>query len=209
MSSILAGATNLIYMHYLFFDTETTGTPKDYKGNPRDLDNWPRIIQLAWAFYEDDTLLSKQCCLIRPDGWEMPTGKFWVDNGFSQEKSMKEGMSIEAALLLFSTMLAKTDYVIAHNMAFDLPITQSEMIRLDMKVANKPKKICTMLSSKGYVAIPGPYGDFKWPKLEELHKKVFGVSFDGAHDALNDVMATAACFFELVRLGVIKLEAPK
>jgi hypothetical protein len=39
----------------------------------------------------------------------------------------------------------------------------------------------------------------------ELHRKLFGCDFEGAHDASFDVAATAKCFWELVRLGVIKI----
>jgi len=33
---------------YLFFDTETTGLPKKWKAPITDLDNWPRLVQLAY-----------------------------------------------------------------------------------------------------------------------------------------------------------------
>jgi hypothetical protein len=33
-------------MKYLFFDTETTGVPKDYKAPSSDTDNWPRLQEL-------------------------------------------------------------------------------------------------------------------------------------------------------------------
>ncbi len=42
---------------------------------------------------------------------------------------------------------------------------------------------------------------FKQPKLEELYAKIFGSSFDNAHNAAADVNATARCFFELLRLN--------
>ncbi|MCX6741278.1 MAG: hypothetical protein NTY61_02675, partial [Candidatus Parcubacteria bacterium] len=38
---------------YLFFDTETTGLPKNWKAPIEDLDNWPRIVQIAWAIYKN------------------------------------------------------------------------------------------------------------------------------------------------------------
>jgi DNA polymerase III epsilon subunit-like protein len=65
------------------------------------------------------------------------------------------------------------------------------------------KMTCTMFSSTAHCAIQGSRGN-KWPKLEELHQKLFGEGFEGAHDALVDVQACARCFFELKRLGVIK-----
>jgi len=36
---------------YLFFDTETTGLPKNWKAPVTDLNNWPRLVQLAYLFY--------------------------------------------------------------------------------------------------------------------------------------------------------------
>ena len=55
-----------------------------------------------------------------------------------------------------------------------------------------------------YCAIPGGRGGkFKWPTLTELHQKLFGEGFGDAHDAAYDVAATARCFFEMVRFGVI------
>jgi DNA polymerase III subunit epsilon len=29
---------------YLFFDTETTGIPRNYKAPVADLQNWPRLV---------------------------------------------------------------------------------------------------------------------------------------------------------------------
>ena len=37
---------------YLFFDTETTGLPKNWKVPATDLNNWPRMIQLAYLIYD-------------------------------------------------------------------------------------------------------------------------------------------------------------
>ena len=37
---------------YLFFDTETTGLPKNWKASVTDLNNWPRLVQLAYLFYD-------------------------------------------------------------------------------------------------------------------------------------------------------------
>jgi hypothetical protein len=60
-----------------------------------------------------------------------------------------------------------------------------------------------MKESTAYCAIPGRYGDCKYPNLTELHRKLFQKAFDGAHDALADVRACKAAFFELRTRGVI------
>ena len=38
---------------YLFFDTETTGLPKRWNAPVTDVDNWPRLVQLAWITYDN------------------------------------------------------------------------------------------------------------------------------------------------------------
>jgi DNA polymerase III subunit epsilon len=190
---------------YLFFDTETTGVPKNYKASPHEVDNWPRVIQLAWAFYNEDAqLIASDCNLIYPNGWEIPTAQFWIEHGYSTEKSKAEGIRIETALDGFINVINETKYLIAHNIQFDLPIVQAEMIRAEMSAQAKPQRFCTMTSTTNLCKIQGKNKGYKWPKLEELHRFLFNEDFDGAHDALNDVKATAKCFFELLKREVIK-----
>lgn len=191
---------------YLFFDTETTGVPKNYKGDVRDLNNWPRVIQLAWALYDKDgTLLKEKVSLIHPDGWEVPKEKFWIDNGFTTEENRRLGSPILHQLNHFRNQINECEYIIAHNMAFDYPIIASEMIRANVKANKRPMKFCTMEASTDICKIPGQYGKFKWPKLEELHQFLFQEGFDGAHDAMNDVKACAKCFFEMKDRSLIDL----
>ena len=60
-------------MRYLFFDTETTGVPQDYKAPSSDTDNWPRMVQLAWILTDDEgSRLHSGNLIIRPDGFEIP-----------------------------------------------------------------------------------------------------------------------------------------
>ena len=59
-----------------------------------------------------------------------------------------------------------------------------------------------MQSTTNFCAIDGPYG-YKWPKLSELHYKLFRTGFEEAHNASVDITATAKCFWELKRLGKI------
>ena len=190
---------------YLVFDTETTGRPKNYRGAMNDLDNWPRVIQLAWALYDKDKqLVNRRCDLIRPDGWVVPVEKFWIDNGYSTEKNAAEGIGIDEAARYFIESLNVSNYLVAHNMAFDFNVFGAELIRLKLSAARKPVKICTMEAGTEYCRLAGPRG-YKWPSLTELHHKLFAKGFDGAHDAGFDVAACAACFFGLMDNGVIQL----
>jgi DNA polymerase-3 subunit epsilon len=184
----------------LFFDTETTGKPLKYTDSFKNVDNWPRIIQLAFALFDDSgNLIRKGCHLIKPDNWVIPNEKFWIENGFFQEKSEAEGIPIQYALNDFVQALNQCQVIVAHNISFDLPITQAEMYRLNMQAETRPEKVCTMKISTNICKIPNTNGfsGFKWPKLNELHNHLFQTEFDGAHDALNDVLATAKCYFEI------------
>jgi hypothetical protein len=61
-----------------------------------------------------------------------------------------------------------------------------------------------MKASTDFCALPGSYG-YKWPKLSELHMKLFDEDFEEAHDASVDITACAKCFWELKRKGIINL----
>ena len=63
-------------------------------------------------------------------------------------------------------------------------------------------RICTMQSSTDYCALPGKFG-YKWPKLQELHQRLFGNRFEEAHDAAADISATYRCFCRLRDLDII------
>ncbi|NCG08160.1 MAG: 3'-5' exonuclease [Verrucomicrobia bacterium] len=189
---------------YLIFDTETTGLPKKYDAPITDLDNWPRVIQLAWAAYDQNrNCIAQRVDLIQPDGWEVPTETFWIENGFSQAQSLAQGIPIRQALTAFLEQIEHSSQLIAHNLSYDHPVLGAECLRAGLKSQNKPARCCTKEIATDYCAIPGNYG-FKWPKLSELHQKLFQTDFDGAHDAMIDVQACARCYFELLDRGIIK-----
>lgn len=207
---------------FLFMDTETTGTPKDYKAPMTDLDNWPRVIQLAWLLTDKDgNHLNQKEHLIKPDCWVIPSiethgekAQFWIDHGFSTEKSKREGIPLRRALVEFLADLEQSEYLICHNMEFDKNILGAELLRYEMR-GKKVQKICTMQSSIDFCEIPfagqrawlsKQKRSFKWPKLSELHEKLFGKAMEGGHQAGEDVTALKACFFELVKRGVISLQ---
>jgi DNA polymerase III subunit epsilon len=188
---------------YLFFDTETTGLPRNWRAPVKDLNNWPRLVQLAFLFYDrNGNKVSGGNYIIKPEGFSIPQEASRV-HGISTEMAIHEGHPLKDVLLNFQSLIEQADYLVAHNMSFDEKIVGAEFLRNNMPdaVASK-KKICTMQSTTSYCAIDGPYG-YKWPKLSELHYKLFKTGFDEAHNAAVDINATAKCFWELRRLGKI------
>jgi DNA polymerase III subunit epsilon len=188
---------------YLFFDTETTGLPRDWRAPVTALSNWPRLVQLAWLLYEKDgKLLSDGNYIIRPDGFTIPTAASSI-HGITTEKALAHGAELQKVLQDFVKLLMTSKYLVAHNMSFDENIVGAELLRTGMKNhLDAKKKICTMKETTHYCGIDGPYGK-KWPKLTELHNKVFGENFPDAHDASIDIKITAKCFWELRKRKVL------
>lgn len=183
---------------YLFFDTETNGFP------PK-----ARMTQLAFQLRDADGNIIEQFeSLIKPDGWVVPKEKFFIENNMSTERCEEHGIPAFDALRKLQEALKKCDYKIAHNIRFDNDIVTNELVRAGIthQLFQFKKQHCTMLSNVDYVGALNRWGKpGKWPNLMELHNKVFGCDFTGAHDALDDVVAMANCFFELKKRGIIQI----
>lgn len=190
---------------YLFFDTETTGLPKDWKAPLTELDNWPRLVQLAWRQYDKHKQLQQSGnVIIKPVGFDIPFAASNV-HGISTQQAIDNGINLKDALIEFNEAVRTSSMLIAHNMSFDEKIIGAEYLRcMPTADLNDIQKICTKEKSTLYCAIPGKYG-YKWPTLMELHEILFEERFENAHDALADVKACADCFFELHKRGVILL----
>ena len=186
-----------------FFDTETTGLPRDWKAPLRDLDNGPRMVQLAWLLCDEaGNELASANRIIRPEGFVIPADAARV-HGITTERALAEGIPLADALDEVLPPLQKAVCAVAHNVSFDEKILAAEFLRLGrphplLKVTTR----CTMKEATDFCKIPGMYG-YKYPNLTELHRRLFKKSFDDAHDALADVRACKAAYFELRSLGVM------
>ena len=188
---------------YLFFDTETTGLPRDWKAPVTDVHNWPRMIQIAWILCDDNgDRIEADDYIIKPEDFTIPQDAAKV-HGISTERAIAEGSDLEAVLVMFNDLVEQSEFIVAHNINFDEKIIGAEFLRKGIESSfEQKKKICTMNASTDYCEIPGPYG-YKWPKLSELHIKLFGVDFEEAHDASVDINATERCFWEMRRKGIV------
>src|SRR5687767_12068356 len=176
-------------MNILFFDTETNGKPLNYKAMMSQVDNWPRVTQLAWQVYDiGGELLYERSFLIKPDGWTVPKEEFFIKNNMSTERCEAEGVPIIQALGMFidDLLLSDVESMVAHNLSFDYNVLGAEMIRAKMSAGKRLKTVCTMNGTTNIVKLPGKFGTYKWPTLTELHTFLFGGPFEGAHDALDD-----------------------
>lgn len=181
---------------YLFFDTETTGL-----SNNKD-----HVVQLAWVLADSEgNICVEECYVIRPDGYSIPDAAARI-HGISTTKACQIGQPLRFVLSRFSDVAARAKIVVAHNLSFDLGILKHDYKIAELAFPLHGKiQICTMKLSTAWCRLPKLNGSkgFKWPKLEELHFRLFGEGFDGAHDALEDSRACLRSYFELVNLGVI------
>ncbi|MGV3529246.1 MAG: 3'-5' exonuclease [Flavisolibacter sp.] len=191
---------------FLFFDTETTGLPRNWKAPVSDLANWPRLVQLAWLLFDEKgQMVRSRNVIIKPQNFAIPQASSRI-HGITTERALTEGVDLLPVLQQFDEMIQESSCLVAHNMSFDEKIVGAEFLRSGMSnsVAGK-KKICTMQATTDFCALHGPYG-YKWPRLSELHYKLFRSNFDEAHNAAVDITITAKCFWELKRQGVLARE---
>lgn len=193
-------------MNILFFDTETTGVPLNYKAPVTDLNNWPRLVQLGYITYETDGIevfkSFEQEYVVRPNGFEISEAVSKI-HGVTQEKALTSGEDILEVLYNFRNLIDWSDVVVGHNLNFDLNVVGAEYLRLmQTNPFDSKKTFDTMLSSTNIVKLPGTrIGQYKWPKLQELYQFLFHESLAQTHTALDDIQNTAKCYFEMKRLG--------
>lgn len=192
-------------MKLLIFDTETTSIKPGH------------ICQLSYITIDAS---------VKP---QVTTGKnlfFTVDemdpsaeaiHGFSLEKlyDLSNGMYIEDSVEDFINDFAEADFLIGHNVNFDVRFLKLELEA--MGIDYEPRNtFCTMQYYKDICRIPRPSGDLKNPKLEEvinflgitkdqISKKADEL-FQGSgdyHDARFDTAATYLLIIEGLKKGFI------
>ncbi len=187
---------------FIFFDTETNGLPYNFNAPITEVDNWPRLIQLAWIQADaQQNEISRGNYLIFPENFYI----YESVHGITNDKAVKEGHDLLEVLKIFAEVVKSSTVLVAHNISFDDKILGAEFIRKGLPNPMKElNRLCTMETTVDYVAIKSGNRN-KFPKLEELHTKIFGQGFEGAHDAMNDVAALARCFWELKKNNIVSL----
>ncbi len=190
---------------YLIFDTETTGLPHNKSAPVEDLDNWPRLVQLAWQLHDaQGKLISTGNHIIKPEGFTIPFNAEKV-HGISTDRALEVGEDLTEVMDKFTADVQKAKVLIGHNIEFDNKILGAEYLRVEKEniLADFPN-IDTSTDTKEFCQLPGgPGGGLKSPRLLELYEKLFGEQFEDAHDAAYDVDATAKAFFETLRRKII------
>lgn len=207
-------------MKILVFDTETTGLPKTKFISPSTLDQWPYIVQFSFIIYDsslNDIVESKDYIIKLPENVLIPEESTKIHN-ITNELSQKSGLQINKILNVFFDHLRNVDRLVGHNIEFDLNMIKVEISRIinenqvtseqlksykyNLHFLNNYKNIsCTLKDSIKFCNIQvinksgKPY--LKYPKLIELHNKLFNETPKNLHNSFNDILVTLRCFMKL------------
>jgi DNA polymerase III epsilon subunit-like protein len=207
-------------MRVLVFDTETTGLPQTKILNPDTLHQWPTIVQFSYIIYDlslNDIVESKDYVIKVPENILISEESSKI-HGITNEISSKKGILVDEVLNEFFYYLKDVDWIIGHNVSFDINMIKVELLRIiynkklitqqlkmykyDLHFITNYKNICcTLQDSIQFCNIQAidkfgrPY--LKYPKLVELHKKLFDSSPNNLHNSFNDILVTLRCFMKL------------
>jgi hypothetical protein len=207
-------------MRLLVFDTETTGLPKTKVISPDTLDQWPHIVQFSYIIYDSsiNTIVETQNYIIKiGENIIIPEDSIQI-HGITNEASRSRGTSLSFVLTEFFDNLKECDQIVGHNISFDINMIRVELLRIiyfnaitrrelyDLKTnlyfLNNFKSVkCTMKMAfqLSYIQVIDKQGKpyFKFPKLVELHQKLFDVTPNNLHNSFNDILVTLRCFIKM------------
>ena len=213
-------------MLILILDTETTGLlPKGIVLKNENLHLLPYIVQFSYIIYNTET---SQIIQMVDHIIKMPVNIIISEENsnihkITNEISQSKGIEIKLAIDEFIQNLVNIDLIIAHNLEFDFNIIRIEIFRealLDNTAENRiafldsfidNKLYCTMKSSINLcnLKIKSKNGKdyLKFPKLNELHIKLFDCSPRNLHNSLNDVLICLRCYYMLeYKVDIIEID---
>lgn len=170
----------------LFIDTETTG-----------LSSTDQILQFAGIYWRFDGKKFHE--EIRINQYINITTKinFFAQRVHGISKNMvSQYWYIDSYIDTFLEYICKSDYIVGHNIAFDIRMLKQDCERIGRECDwDSIKTFCTM---KDTWHLTGPTLK-KRPKLWLLYSHLFWKEIENAHDAMADIQATKDCFVELSR----------
>jgi DNA polymerase III subunit epsilon len=184
-------------MLVLVFDTETSGLP--VKGAPLSPDAWPYIVQFSFIFVDTETGKHEPHDFIIKGPFEIDPDAEKV-HGISKRRSDACGFDFKDVFDIFLLYLARAEFLVAHNIQFDLNMLRVECIRRGITFDNVglPVQYCTMKKNVDRCGLMGSNGYMKYPKLSELYWHLFKSEAKSLHNSLVDTYVCLRCFYQCV-----------
>jgi DNA polymerase III epsilon subunit-like protein len=206
----------------MVFDTETTGLPQAKFINMDTLHLWPHIVQFSYVIYDSDKndIVDSTDLIIKVSDSVIISKESTKIHNITKELSLEKGVEIDKVIRDFIEKLTTVDLLVGHNISFDINMLKVEMMRIiqfnerkvtprqlknyksDLVYLYKYKNIyCTLQESIDLCNIKAvnKYGKeyLKFPKLLELHEKLFDSTPNKLHNSYNDILITLRCFIKL------------
>ena len=187
--------------YLLFVDTETSGIPHDWAQPYSSRGNWPHIVQLAWVVCTTDGQeIKAENHYIQPSDYDLSPESGSI-HGLTVDFLRANGRPRHAIMQrLRRDLLHYQPLVVAHFMQLDFHMLGVGFHRAGItNPLSALPTFCTMRAT-GHLVRSNTQG---FLRLGELHQRLFHESLQNAHDALVDARATARCYFEMRRQGII------
>lgn len=191
--------------YLLFIDTETSGIPLRWNRPYSDDRNWPNVIQVAWIIYATDgTEIKRTNKYIYEDDIDIAPASYDV-HGITIEFLRQRGNKRKEVLRKLAHDIQKyTPLIIGHFVELDVQVLSADYYRARLRNPFVDQSFfCTMLDSEKYAFNPS----VNYLRLPQLHEHLFDRPLTDPHEAEQDAVATARCFFELWnRHGITELD---
>jgi DNA polymerase-3 subunit alpha len=194
---------------FLIFDLETDGLPKARNRSYTDINNFPEILQVSWCFCMAD---EENRVLINEEYYDkylkyMGTKDVFYSPHITTKLLEEEGHDHKEVIEDIIEILSRTDYIISHNIEFDLTILFSFLHK--NKAMSKEflgiKTFCTMQRGTDICAIPNKWNRdrYKYPTLKELYQYYTNKEMDEAraHNSQYDT----ECLTDICRIMIFSL----
>ena len=181
----------------LIVDTETSGFA--HSSIPDVHPRQPHMVELAATLVDlDNRTLGEVATIVRSDGWPIPADTVAI-HGISLERSLEEGIYEGTALRRLMDLAAQAKLIVAHNVEFDRGIVRIGLRRYLPELVEQWLALpvfCTMIASRKLCGKG---------KLAEAYGLICGAEHEAQHQALGDVDACRALYFEMVRRDLVTL----
>lgn len=192
-------------MTYIILDIETNGI-----GSFRPPSQRP--VQVSWITHNNGNVVEASH-FVKGTG-PISTSSTYPCTHITDELLEKDGIPFLDVWERLKEGLSGVTTIVSHNCDFDVGCLIRELERNgvgeEVELLITKKMVCTMKESTDFCAIPktgngARFGGYKWPKLSELYRKLFGQETTAAlHDSLEDCRVLHACYTRGRELNVFE-----
>ncbi|MBR5030625.1 MAG: SEL1-like repeat protein, partial [Muribaculaceae bacterium] len=134
-------------IHYLFFDTETTGLPIDYYTPTYQTKLWPRLVQLSWITTDENcNIISQNDFIIYPEGFTIPSDASKL-HGITTNIAKEKGKPLKEVMDKFMEDFKVAKVIVGHNIDFDKKILSAELYRMRQRDIMNNKKTFLLINA--------------------------------------------------------------